>query len=291
MALINSPLTPGKAAELAAQHNLQRIDITKSLPAYLRDVWRLRLFVRQYAVSRIIASTTDNRLGLLWEFLNPLLTAAMYFVAFGLLLGTRGDSENFILFLISGVFTWHLFNGAFTSTAKSMSKNKELTKSLVFPRIIIPLASGLQAGIRSFPAILMIYPVALLTGETFSWIWLLLPFTMLFAILFGVGAGLLISRLLIRVPDIAQTIPIVLRLLFFTSGIFFSVEKRLEAAPESIAAIASNSPTALLLNFTRRIFLDEVNPSITQLVAMIVVTGLLFIGGVFLFWRGEKQNG
>lgn len=291
MALINSPLTPGKAAELAAQHNLQRIDITKSLPAYLRDVWRLRLFVRQYAVSRIIASTTDNRLGLLWEFLNPLLTAAMYFVAFGLLLGTRGDSENFILFLISGVFTWHLFNGAFTSTAKSMSKNKELTKSLVFPRIIIPLASGLQAGIRSFPAILMIYPVALLTGETFSWIWLLLPFTMLFAILFGVGAGLLISRLLIRVPDIAQTIPIVLRLLFFTSGIFFSVEKRLEGAPESIAAIASNSPTALLLNFTRRIFLDEVNPSITQLVAMIVVTGLLFIGGVFLFWRGEKQNG
>jgi teichoic acid transport system permease protein len=215
----------------------------------------------------------------------------MYFVAFGLLLGTRGDSENFILFLISGVFTWHLFNGAFTSTAKSMTKNKELTKSLVFPRIIIPLASGLQAGIRSFPAILMIYPVALLTGETFTWIWLLLPFTMLFAILFGVGAGLLISRLLIRVPDIAQTIPIVLRLLFFTSGIFFSVEKRLEGAPETIAAIASNSPTALLLNFTRRIFLDEVNPSSTQLIAMIVVTGLLFIGGVVLFWRGEKQNG
>ncbi len=291
MALINSPLTPDKAAELAAQHNLQRIDVTKSLPAYLRDVWRLRLFVRQYAVSRIIASTTENRLGLLWEFLNPLLTAAMYFVAFGLLLGTRGDSENFILFLISGVFTWHLFNGAFTSTAKSMTKNKELTKSLVFPRIIIPLASGLQAGIRSFPAILMIYPVALLTGETFTWIWLLLPFTMLFAILFGVGAGLLISRLLIRVPDIAQTIPIVLRLLFFTSGIFFSVEKRLEGAPETIAAIASNSPTALLLNFTRRIFLDEVNPSSTQLIAMIVVTGLLFIGGVVLFWRGEKQNG
>jgi teichoic acid transport system permease protein len=284
-------LTPDKAAELAAQHNLQRIDVTKSLPAYLRDVWRLRLFVRQYAVSRIIASTTENRLGLLWEFLNPLLTAAMYFVAFGLLLGTRGDSENFILFLISGVFTWHLFNGAFTSTAKSMTKNKELTKSLVFPRIIIPLASGLQAGIRSFPAILMIYPVALLTGETFTWIWLLLPFTMLFAILFGVGAGLLISRLLIRVPDIAQTIPIVLRLLFFTSGIFFSVEKRLEGAPETIAAIASNSPTALLLNFTRRIFLDEVNPSSTQLIAMIVVTGLLFIGGVVLFWRGEKQNG
>ena len=291
MALINSPLTPDKAAELAAQHNLQRIDVTKSLPAYLRDVWRLRLFVRQYAVSRIIASTTENRLGLLWEFLNPLLTAAMYFVAFGLLLGTRGDSENFILFLISGVFTWHLFNGAFTSTAKSMTKNKELTKSLVFPRIIIPLASGLQAGIRSFPAILMIYPVALLTGETFTWIWLLLPFTMLFAILFGVGAGLLISRLLIKVPDIAQTIPIVLRLLFFTSGIFFSVEKRLEGAPETIAAIASNSPTALLLNFTRRIFLDEVNPSSTQLIAMIVVTGLLFIGGVVLFWRGEKQNG
>jgi teichoic acid transport system permease protein len=291
VALINAHLTPEKAAELAALHNLQRIDVTKSLPAYLRDVWRLRLFVRQYAISRIIASTSDNRLGLLWEFLNPLLTAAMYFVAFGLLLGTRGDSENFILFLISGVFTWHLFNGAFTSTAKSMTKNKELTKSLVFPRVIIPLAAGLQAGIRSFPAILMIYPVALLTGETFSWIWLLLPFTMLFAILFGVGAGLLISRLLLRVPDIAQTIPIVLRLLFFTSGIFFSVEKRLEGAPETIAAIASNSPTALLLNFTRRIFLDEVNPSSVQLMAMIAVTALLFIGGVVLFWRGEKQNG
>ena len=123
---------------------------------------------------KIIANSSQNRLGLFWEFLNPLLTAAMYYVAFGLLLGTRKDSPNFIFFLIAGVLTFNLFVQSFQGSAKALILDRELAANLRFPAILIPIASSIQALLRSLPTMTLIIPVALLTGVTFSWSWLLL---------------------------------------------------------------------------------------------------------------------
>lgn len=283
-------LSMAAAQELAQKHGLTRIDTPKPFAEYLRSVWAYRVFTYQYAVARIISSTARNRLGLLWEFLNPLLSAGMYYVAFGLLLGTKKDSPNFILFLIAGLFTWHQFNQSFNSTAKSLLQSRQLIENNVFPRAVVPLSAGLQAGIRSFPVVLMIYPMALITGEEITWHWVLLPIAMLLAVLFGVSVGLMISRLLARIPDLVQTIPLVLRLLFFTSGIFFSVEQRFDTAPALIQSIALNSPTALLLNTTRSIFLDDIAPSSTQLVILLSVTLLMLLFGLIVYWRSEQRN-
>lgn len=287
---MNQPLTSSQAADLAEVHGLHRIDKPKTLRQYISEVWVLRFFIHQYAVARIVATTARNRLGLLWEVLNPLLSAGMYYVAFGLLLGTKRDSPNFILFLIAGLFTWHQFNQSFNSTAKSLVQSRKLVENLVFPKVIVPLSAGLQAGLRSLPVVLMVYPVALLTGESITWHWALLPFAMLLAVIFGVSLGLLVSRILARVPDLIQTIPLFLRLLFFTSGIFFSVEQRFAGAPELVQTIATNSPTALLLNVTRSIFLEDLTPSLTQFAALIISTLLMLAVGILTYWQGEKRN-
>lgn len=285
------PLSFAEAEALAAERGLHRVDQSKSLGHYLHDCWRLRHFTYQYALARIISTTAKNRLGMLWEFLNPLLTAAVYYLAFGLLLGTRRDSENFVLYLIAGMFTWHLFLQSFQTSAMSLLRGKELSQSLLFPRVLIPVASGLQALLRSLPTLSLLYPIAWLTGAQPNWWWLLLPLQLLLTVGFGLGLGLLASRMVSRVRDVAQLLPLLTRMLFFTSGIFFSVEKRFAGAPDWLREIAVNQPTAVLLNLTRGIFLNESDPSSIQLAGVVGATLLVLVAGVLLFWRGERQHG
>lgn len=280
-----------EAQAYAESHGLKRVDKVKTFFGYVGECWQLRHFTYQYALSKIIAGTAQNRLGLFWEFLTPLLTALMYYLAFGVLLGTRTDSDNFIFFLVAGVLTFNLFLQSFQSSSTSLVTSKDLAETLLFPRILIPIAFGLQALIRSLPTLSLLYPFALITGITPSWAWLLLPFQLILTVICGLSIGLLASRAVVKVRDIAQAIPLFARLLMFTSGIFFDVTARFENAPDTIAVIAINSPTALLLDMTRGLFIPEDLPSSNQILGVIIGTAVTFTFAFVLFWRGERRNG
>lgn len=279
-----------EAAQYAASLGLKSVNKKFSLINYVREIWTLRHFTKQLAVSKIIASTSQNRLGLFWEFLNPLFTAGMYYLAFGVLLGTRRDSPNFIFFLIAGVLTFNLFQQGFLGSAKSILKEKGLAKNLTFPLIIIPISATFQATLRSLPTLSLFYPVAYFTGIPFSWKWLLLPFVMFLTILFGASLGTMLSRVLMRVRDFVEALPLFTRALMFTSGIFFDVTSRFDSAPEPIRSIALNGPVGLLLDIARGLFIPEDMPSQNQILLLIAATVVLFTVSLTFFWRGEMRD-
>ena len=71
--------------------------VTVLLPPvqYIRAIWDRRLFADRTATNSL--RRTWNVLGNLWLILNPLLQVVVYYVFFGVLVGTRGGVENFIL--------------------------------------------------------------------------------------------------------------------------------------------------------------------------------------------------
>ena len=280
-----------EAAALANANNLQRVDRLKPFFGYLRECWSLRHFTFQFAISKIIASTVQNRLGMFWEFLTPLLMSAMYYLSFGVLLGTRHDSKNFIFFLIAGVLTFYLFLNSFTSSAMSLLTDKELAGNLLFPRVLIPVAAGLQALMRALPTLSLLYPIAWLTGCEFHWIWLLLPFQLMLVVMLGLGMGLMVSRAVVKVRDIAQALPLLNRVLMFTSGIFYSVSIRFAHTPDAIRVVATNSPIAIMLDSTRGLFIREDRPTSIQVISVVIGTFILVLIGLVMFWRGERRDG
>lgn len=284
-------LSREEALALAAQHGLRRVDQSARLGDYLRQCWHLRHFTWNYAVSRLILETINNRLGMLWQVLNPLMLSGVYYLAFGVLLGTRGDSPDFILFLVGGVFTWQLFASMIQNGSMALAQSKDLTDSLLFPRIILPMAVAVQELLGALGAALVMYPIALLYGLTPSWTWLLLPFSFVLTSLFGLGVALFTSRWVDRVFDLRQFIPILLRVGMFLSGVFYDVSTRFAKAGETVQAIANYNPAAILLKVTRWVFLPYEAPTHRQLAWIGSLTLALLIGGVVVFWRGERRNG
>lgn len=281
------------AAHRAQQAGLRDITKRPSFGLYLRQTWAKRTFIWRYSLARINGSASQNNLGLLWEFLDPMLLSIAYYLVFGVVLDLKRDSSNFPFFLIAGVLTWKLFSTTLTGAIRSSQRKgeRDIVESVHLPHIVIPISNAVQNTIRSIPVVFLLYPAAILMGETPHFAWLWLPFILLWVALTGFSIGLLLNPLVRKIPDLDNLIKLFLRMLFFMTGIFFSVEKRFSTAPEWMQILVTYNPSAVLLEMTRTIFLFDVNVSMNAIIWIIGFTSVLLLIASWNFWRTERSYG
>jgi teichoic acid transport system permease protein len=279
-------------AEYAAREGLHKVGGRPPFVAYLVDVWRRRAFVYSLARFRIEADNGRNRLGMGWVLLKPLINAAVYGTIFGILLGRANRPDQYVLFLVIGVFFFEYFSSCFTSGAKSITKNANLVQSLSFPRMSLPLALVTQRLLEFAPMIVIMTGLVLAFGNEPRWDWLLLiPLVALFTV-FNTGLTLITARLTVHFRDLTQLLPFVSRFFFYTSGVFFSVERRF-GENETIMRIADLQPIHEFMDLARSIMLTgpdyNVEPEYWAYGA--AWSFLFLIVGAVYFWAAEERYG
>jgi teichoic acid transport system permease protein len=291
-------LKAGEGAALAEELGLQRIGIRPRLGAYLRSLWSRRQFIWTMASSNAYARNRNNYLGQGWNILNPLLWAAVYFTVFGVILGTRRDVENFLAFLVIGVFLFRFVGSTFSGGAKSITGNLSLVRSLNFPRAVLPISNTLTEFIVLMPAVVVMCLIVGFSGfiypdvdDGLRWSWLLIPVAILLLYLFCTGCALLIARLVAEVRDLANLLPFISRLLFYLSGVFYSIEVRFGDALGPLLPYAEHQPVAVYLYLARSSMLDEFPIDGTKWMFGIGWAILFLVGGFLLFWRAEERYG
>lgn len=279
-------------ADDAARAGLHKVGGRPPLGAYLAQVWRRREFIYSLAKYRIEAENGRNRLGMGWVVLKPLINAGVYGLVFGFLLGTREGIDDFIAFLVIGVFMFEYFSTCFTTGSKSITSNAALVQSLSFPRMALPLALVAQRLLQFVPMVVIMAIVAASFGNMPNVEWLLLvPLVVLFTI-FNTGLTLITARLTVHFRDLTQLLPFVARFFFYTSGIFFSVEQRFRDS-ELLIAIADVQPIHEFLSLARAVLLegpDYAMPTEYWLYTTVWSLTMLVAGTVF-FWAAEERYG
>lgn len=272
---------------------LKRIDQPPAFLQYVKSLWDFREFIFRYGIAKIKGNAAGNNLGLVWEILDPLLLSLAYYLVFGLLLGTQKDSSNFPLFLIAGVMTWKLFQSTLVNTAKSLSRHREqdVVQSSIVPQLALPIATAVQWSIKSLPVMVLLYPASVVLGAPITFKWLLLPMVFAVTSISAFSLGLIVVRLVARIPDLLNLIQVSMRMLFFMTGVFFSVEIRFASAPEWIQTVVLHNPSAVALNMCRSVFLDDVQVTAGQIIWIIGFSLILFAIGCFTFWRDERKHG
>lgn len=287
-------LTPQEAQELADVHGLSLVGQRPSLPAYVRDVWRYRHLMWAMAKGDFVASHQDNYLGLFWSVINPILLGISYYLIFGLLIGTRGGVENFVSFLTIGLFTFIPISSALTSGSKSLRGRMGMVRSLAFPRVLLPITVVLSEFVSALPAFVTLVLIALVSGETPSLEWLLFVPALLVVLVVSLGLGMIGARVVHAVRDAANLVPLLVRLLRYVSGLFFSVESALARypdAPQWLSMSLLHQPVASLLTLVREPLMEEYA---VQWQTWAVSGGwavVLLVGGFLIFWRGEGSYG
>lgn len=281
-------------AQLAARHGLTVAGARPTLPAYLRQLWGYRHFTAAYANARVAVSFSNTRLGRLWQVLTPLTNAAVYYLIFGVILGSTRGMDNFIAYLCTGLFIFGFTQSVLLAGIQAITGNLGLIRALHFPRGCLPIAVTLTQFQNLLASIAVLMVIVLVTGEPLTLEWLLLVPALLLQSIFNAGAALAFARLGSKLTDLKQLLPFVMRTWMYASGVLYSVDLFEDHLPAAAAQLMHANPLLVYIELARHALMETapIASSMTQLWLLAIGWALLVgIGGFVYFWRGEQEYG
>src|ERR1700727_2160628 len=219
----NTLLPDEPLRELALRYGLKQTAVRPPLRQYAAELWQRRHFISGFATARNVAMYTEARLGQLWQVLTPLLNAAVYYLIFGLILGTNRGVPNFLAFLITGIFVFNFTQRAFITTARVMLDSLPLIRALPFPRACLPIGYVLIELEQLLVSMVVLAAIVLGTREALTWYWLLAIPALLLQAVFNIGMGLFLARLGSGADDFSQLMPFIVRAWMYASGVMYSI--------------------------------------------------------------------
>ncbi|NUS11240.1 MAG: ABC transporter permease [Streptomyces sp.] len=281
-------------SQLAAKYGLSVSGARPGLAEYTRQLWGRRHFINEFAKARTAAQYTQARLGQLWQVMTPLLNAAVYYLIFGVLIGTRKGVDNFIAFLVTGIFIFTFTQSSIMSGVKAVSGNLGLIRALHFPRASMPIAFTLMQLQQLMMSLFVLFAIVLMTGEVPDASWLLIIPALFTQWVFNTGLAMIVARLGSKMTDLAQLMPFILRTWMYTSGVMYSIDNLTQHSPEYVKILLDINPVAVYIDLARFALIDSFTASQLPPHVWICAVGwavLAGVGGYVYFWKAEEQYG
>lgn len=262
------------------------------LSTYLKALWRRRHFIYYESQAKIQGGTRKDILGFLWLFINPLLSVFAFWFIFGFILQASKGVDNFIGYLVIGVFFFQYTNRTVTGGSGAVKAGASMIRGFQFPRAALPVSVVLRNFLDFVPSVgIMVMVIAVIPPlEHITWRVILVVPIIALQTIFNIGLACLLARLCHMVPDLSNLMTIFSRFWLYGSGVFFGIDQQLAEHPQLLSIMHFN-PMYAYLELTRDALLYGIeSPMWMWASAVIWAFGLLIIGFIY-FWRGEESYG
>ncbi|GIE89343.1 ABC transporter permease [Actinoplanes regularis] len=280
--------------ELARRHGLTSSGRLLGPVEYSRQLWGYRHFIGAHARAKTASALGTTNLGTLWQVLTPAINALVYYIIFGVVIGTGGGMKNFIPYLCIGVFVFGFTQTTVSQGMNAITSNLGLIRALHFPRASLPLSVAL-VEIRNFiTAMGVLVVIVLISGEPITLEWLLILPIMLLQMLFNMGMALGGARLGSKMRDIKQLIPFIMRFWMYGSAVLYPVTRFTDHLQGWKLHLVEANPMLVFIELYRHALMEDIqlagSPRLLWTEA-IIWAAVISVGGFLYFWRGEKGYG
>ncbi len=270
---------------------LQRVGARPGLVPYLSRLWAVRHFIAYEARMSVLTQNREHLLGNVWLVLTPVLNGLTYLLIFGVLLGTSRGVENFIGYLIVGVFMFAFTSRGVTQVANTLRRKNTVVEAFNFPRIALPVSALVkEAYSYAITLVAMLVMVLLIPPlESVTWRWVLLLPVVVLQTMVVLGLGMLCARLVSKVRDFSQVLSFLIRVWMYGSGVFYSIDQFV--THPTVYAVMQWNPMHQVLDISRKVLLYGQDPALWQWgILALWAIGSLAVGTV-LFWRADESLG
>ena len=220
--------------------------------------------------------------GALWALLLPLLTVALFYVIFALVLKVRipelaGDGGYFF-YLLAGLLPWLAISEGTARAAGVLVAQEQFLQKLVFPVWILPgtvIATSLLPQLVGTLVFLLLLAVSGLLSPASLFAW---PLVLACQLTMQWGLGLSLAVIGVHVRDLIQVLPVLLQLFFYATPILYPKSQ----VPEGYHNLFLLNPLAGLIEAYQSLFLGLPLEE-SSLAALLVWTVLLGGGGALLY--------
>jgi teichoic acid transport system permease protein len=265
-------------------------DLSRNSPGkILGDMWSQRSFLTLLGYSRVKASLADTNAAGLWWLLEPALQVAVYGAIFGLILPASSRPDNFVISLIIGIAIFQTYQSASTRGTRLLQESRGLAENTSISPWAFVVSTVIETHVKTLAFIVIVYLAAIILGVMPTWWWLAFPLVFVWSSVFLYAISLITASLARYFPSFPKILSAFNRVVFYSSGIFWSIEKVLADSPV-LLGIAQFNPVYQLIVMGRALLAGQVIDWPTVATLSAISTSVLMALGIALFAKTIRRD-
>lgn len=256
---------------------------------FFRDIVKYREYAVYSAKTSLRVEVANSYLNWLWWVLDPLFLMLVY-VFIGQVV-FRSSVKAFPVFVFVGLSLYNFFNKNLMASIKLIRGKKAIISKVYMPKFVLIFSKMVDNFIKMMICFALVFVIMPIWSCDYTWqlLWLIPIFLTL--IVFTFGCCTIVMHLGVFIDDLYNVIQVAMRLVFYMTGIFFSIEDRLGKAHPLWAKVLSRcNPLAVIITSARKVIItNDFNTSnLMYLGSWFLIGCVLSIIGVNLVYKYEN---
>lgn len=252
---------------------------------FFKDLKKYYHYVIYAAKSQLRSEVANSYLDWVWWILEPFCNMIVYTIIFGYVF--NASEPNFPIFIFIGISMWGFFNKTLNASVKLIKNNKSIVTKVYIPKQMLLLRLMIVNGFKMFLAFAIIFIMMIIFGVKFNICILYAIPTMIVFFIFTYGVSCFLMHYGVYVEDLAYIVSILMSMLMYFTGVFYSIENRIPAPYGHI--LATFNPIACLINIMRNALLYQTGSAQLQLLVWFSVSLVIAALGTRLIYKNENS--
>ena len=222
-------------------------------------------------------------LGFSWTAIEPTLTFIILYIVFTTI--RFSDRENYGIYLLTGVFLFHIFTRGTLGGLTSLRSNRGILESLNIRKEFFPVVATASTTLLIFIEVAVFFALMPFFNFIPPWTVVFLPAILALLILLILGFSYILSVIHVYFQDIHPFWGIITHSLFFISPVFWY----LKDVNGILLEFHKINPVGQLIELAHQVVVFGTVPDISDWAYSIIFVAIVVIFGYALFQKFEDK--
>ena len=248
-----------------------------------KELYNYREFLKTNVKKDVRGKYKGSFLGVLWSFINPLLSVIVYAIVFHYIM--RFNIDHYLIYLIAGIIPWTFFTSAINTGMNSILFNADIIKKVYFPRLILPISSVTSCLVNFLISCIIILLFVVFSGVGISIYLVFLPIVVIIQYVLCLGIAFILSAIEIYVKDVEHIINFIISMLFYVTPILYTPDY----VPSNMKFILKLNPRAYIIDAYHSVFYYKSMPNLFELGIVFVFSLFVLLIGYHIFQKLQRK--
>lgn len=251
---------------------------------FINDLKKYWKYTITAARAQLESEVSNSYLNWLWWILEPLCMMMVYSFIFGYVFGMK--ENNYGIFIFIGLSFYDFFSRCVKSSIKIVKRNKQIVTKVYIPKFILIISDMFVSGFKMLMCLLVAFVMLFIYRVPITFhILAIIPIVfVLFVFTFSICTFM--EHIGVFVEDLSNVMNIVLKLLFYFTGVFYSIKTKFPSPYNKW--LLRCYPVAKLIDMARDSMLYGNDINWLFLLVILLVSTVIASIGIRIIYKNEN---
>lgn len=252
---------------------------------FIEDFKKYRPYAEYASRADLKAEVAGSYLNWVWWILEPLMFMLVY--TFISMVVFQSGEKYFPIFVFIGLTFWDFFHKTMNASVEMVRRSRAIVTKVYIPKYVLIIQKMMVHGTKMLISLALVGLMMFCYRVPVNWHIIYLIPVLIVLLLFTFGASCIMLHFGVFIVDLQNIINILLRLVFYLSGIFYSISNKV---PEPYSSIfLAGNPIAMIIDSARSSMLYADKPRMEWLFLWGCISFLLVIIGIRTIYKYENS--